>query len=110
MSIRAMKRTTLAYAITALFVSSGAIAQSTSKVDTQNINQTQAGMLQQQELTIGNANQGGQSNVQVSNVTQGQAGMLQRQKMAIGDADKGKSDVKSGPIMQGQVGMLNNQE
>jgi hypothetical protein len=59
---------------------------SQSKVNVSNINQQQAGMLNKQEMAIGNASAGGKSNVTAKNINQQQAGMLNQQKMNIGNA------------------------
>src|SRR5437667_4460632 len=66
-------------------------------------------LFRSQDMSIGNANQGGKSNVTANNIKQGQAGLLNSQSMAIGNADRGKSDVKASNIMQGQAGLLQKQ-
>src|SRR5262245_22945877 len=105
-----IRKTTVACAVAAIFVSAGVLAQSQSKVNTQDVNQSQVGMLNQQTMDLGNASNKGNSKVDVKGVNQSQAGMLQQQKMAIGNANGGKTDVKATNINQSQAGMLNQQE
>ena len=43
-------------------------------------------MLNNQNLEVGNAKDGGKSNVNIKNVSQNQAGMLNNQQMNVGNA------------------------
>src|SRR5438132_13569055 len=92
----------------AAFAQSG----SQSKVNVEGINQQQAGMLNKQEMDLGNAKGGGKTDVTAKNINQQQAGMLNQQKMSIGNAEgKGsQSKVNDFNISQQQAGMLNQQE
>ena len=82
-----LKSKVVAVAIATLFAGS-AFAQSgsQSKVDVGNINQTQAGLLNKQEMDLGNAKAGGKSQVTAKNINQTQAGLLNQQKMNVGNA------------------------
>ena len=82
-----LKHRVVAVAIATMFAGA-AFAQSgsQSKVDVANINQTQAGMLNKQEMDLGNAKGGGKTYVTAKNINQTQAGMLNQQKMNVGNA------------------------
>ena len=107
-----LKHKVVAVAIATMFAGA-AFAQSgsTSKVDVQGINQQQAGMLNKQEMDLGNAKGGGKSDDTAKNINQQQAGMLNQQKMSIGNAEgKGsQSKVNVSNVNQQQAGMLNKQ-
>jgi hypothetical protein len=51
------------------------------------VNQSQVGMLNKQDMAIGNASGGGTSNVTAKNINQSQVGMLNQQKMNVGNAN-----------------------
>ena len=77
-----------AVAIATLFAGvSFAQTGSTSKVTVDAINQTQSGLLNKQEMAIGNATGGGKSDVTAKNINQSQVGMLNQQKMNVGNAN-----------------------
>ena len=81
-----LKHKVAAIAIATLFAGA-ASAQSTSKVQVNDINQNQSGLLNKQEMDLGNAKGGGKSDVKIDKVTQSQSGLLNAQKMGIGNAE-----------------------
>jgi hypothetical protein len=66
--------------------SNQAPSRSMTKVNVQNITQSQTGLINKQEINIGNAVKGSITDVTAKGVTQNQSGMLNQQKMNIGNA------------------------
>src|SRR4051794_28177664 len=99
----------IACAVAALYSSSMALAQ-TAKVDAQDVKQSQAGLLNSQQMDLGNTSNKGDSKVNVKGVNQSQAGLLNSQKLGVGNSSGGKTNVNASNINQSQAGLLNSQE
>ena len=92
--------TFLACLIAALFA-----APALAQVQAQDLNQSQAGLLNKQSMDLGNTKGGGKAQVNAKNINQGQAGLLNSQEMSIGNANKGgKSNVSVGRSEERRVG------
>ena len=108
-SLNATSKSMIAVAVAAVFAASHGWAQ-TTKVDANNINQSQVGLLNSQEMDLGNAKgKGSSTNVNVKGVNQSQAGLLNKQKMSVGSGNQGKTKVTASNINQSQAGLLNSQ-
>ena len=77
----------IAFAVAATLSSVAVAQKSESKVELQNLNQSQSGLLNKQEMDLGNAKAGGKSNVNIKNVNQSQSGLLNNQKANVGNAE-----------------------